>query len=203
MHFAHFRKKATTSLKKSSKTLGASRNIKEMLHRDSSPTIAPATPAVKPFSAPTSSQAKEASGPSAMEVDSGASTKLAIVGEQVTQESAAHQMAEAPAKDAIGSGKAVVEGGTSAEDGTSAPKKTIEFPKIVYLVLTPGSTSLVPGAAPTSPTCGLEELLRQAEILQGNSVSFGKLIAKSATNLKIIALVSFICLFAFHMNIPL
>src|SRR4051812_16494955 len=31
MHFARFRKKATTSLKKSTKTLGASRNIKEML----------------------------------------------------------------------------------------------------------------------------------------------------------------------------
>src|SRR3954465_12766093 len=33
MHFACFRKKATTSLKKSSKTLGDSRNIKDMLHR--------------------------------------------------------------------------------------------------------------------------------------------------------------------------
>ena len=203
MHFARFRKKATTSLKKTSKTLGASRNIKDMLHRDSSPAIAPATPAVKPSSAPTSSQAKEASGPSAMEVDSGASTELAVVGEQATQESAALQMAEAPAKDAIGGGKSVVEAGTSVVGGAPAPKKTIEFPKIVYPVLTPGSTSLVPGAAPTSPTCGLEELLRQAEILQGNSVSFGKLLAESATNLKIIALVSFTLPFAFHMSIPL
>src|SRR3954463_14484430 len=44
------------------------------------PAIAPATPAVKPSSAPTSSQAQEAPGPFAMEVDSGASTKLAVVG---------------------------------------------------------------------------------------------------------------------------
>src|SRR3954462_11319807 len=57
MHFACFRKKATTILKKTSKTLGASRNIQGMLHRDDSPAIAPATPAVKPSSAPTSSQA--------------------------------------------------------------------------------------------------------------------------------------------------
>src|SRR3954462_10160350 len=104
-------------------------------------------------------------------------------------------MAEALAKDAIGRGKAVVEGGTSAEGGVLAPRKTIEFPKIVYPALTPSITSLVPGAAPTSPTCCLEELLRQAEILQGNSVSFSKLLAESATNLKIIALVSYICLF--------
>src|SRR4051812_44164050 len=88
-------------------------------------------------------------------------------------------MAEAPAKDAIGSGKSVVEGGTSAEGGASAPKKTIEFPKIVYRVLTPGSTALVPGVAPTYPTCGLEDLLRQAKILQGNSLSFGKLLVSS------------------------
>src|SRR3954464_15631144 len=114
MHFAHFRKKSTTSLKKTSKTSGASRNIKDMLHRDASPAIAPATPVVKPTSTPTSSQAKEASGPSAMEVDSGSSSEIAVIGEQATQESAAHQMAEAPAKDAIGSGKAVVEAGTSA-----------------------------------------------------------------------------------------
>src|SRR3954462_11442901 len=67
MHHARFRKKATTNLKKTSKTLGASRNIKDMLHRDASPAIAPATPGVKPSSAPTSSQAKEASGPSAVE----------------------------------------------------------------------------------------------------------------------------------------
>src|SRR4051812_23629903 len=106
MHFARFRKKATTSLKKTSK-LGASRTIKDMLHRDTSPAIAPTTPSVKPSSAPASSQAKEASSSSAMEVDSGASTEVAVVGEQATQESAAHQMAEAPAKDAIGSGKAV------------------------------------------------------------------------------------------------
>src|SRR3954465_768317 len=71
MHFARFRKKATTSLKKSSKTLGASRNIKDMLHRDSSP-------AVKPSSAPTSYPVQEAPGPSAMEVDSSASTELAV-----------------------------------------------------------------------------------------------------------------------------
>src|SRR3954468_13401445 len=114
MHFARFRKKATTSLKKYSKTLGASRNIKDMLHHDSSPAIAPATPVVKPSSAPTSSQVQEESGPSAMEVDSGASTELAVVGEQATQESVALQMAEAPAKDAIGSGKAVVGASTSA-----------------------------------------------------------------------------------------
>ena len=50
---------------------------------------------------------------------------------------------------------------------------------------------------------GLEELLRQADILQSNSVSFGKLLAESATNLKIIALVSFSLPFAFHMSIPL
>src|SRR3954470_21469345 len=93
MHFARFRKKATTSLKKTSKTLGASRNIKDMLHRDASPAIAPATPAVKPPSSPISSQAKEAPGPSVMEVDSGASTELAVVGEQATQESATLQMA--------------------------------------------------------------------------------------------------------------
>src|SRR3954462_12031728 len=197
MHFARFRKKATTSLKKTSKTLGASRNIKDMLHRDASPTIVPTTPAVKPTSAPTSSQDKEASCPSAMEVDSGASTELAVVGEQATQESTAQQMAEAPAKDAIGGGKAVVEAGTSAIGGARVPKKTIVYPKIVYPVLTPGSTALVPGAAPTSPTFGLEELRRQAEILQGNRESFAKLLAESATNLKIITLVSFICLLHF------
>jgi hypothetical protein len=201
--FARFRKKATTSLKKTSKTLGASRNIKDMLHRDASPAIAPATPAVKPSSAPTSSQAKEASGPSAMEVDSGASTELAVVGEQATQESTAQQMAEAPAKDAIGGGKAVVEAGTSAEGGALAPQKPFEFPKIVYPALTPSNTTLVPGGVPSSPTCGLEELLRQADILRGNSISFGKLLAESATNLKIIALVSFTLPFAFHMSIPL
>src|SRR3954462_15764091 len=191
MHFACFRKKATTSLKKSSKTLGASRNIKDMLHRDSSPAIAPATPAVKPSSAPTSSPVQEAPGPSAMEVDSGASTELAVVGEQATQESAALQMAEAPAKDAIGSGKAVVGDGTSIEGGTSNPQKPIEFPKIVYPALLPGNTTMVPGGVSSSPTCGNEELLRQTDILRGNNVSFGKLLAESATNLKIIALVSF------------
>src|SRR3954468_5771040 len=112
-------------------------------------------------------------------------------------------MAEAPAKDAIGGGKVVVEASTSAEGGTLAPQKPFEFPKIVYPALTLSSTTLVPGAAPTSPTCGLEELLRQAEILRGNSISFGKLLAKSATNLKIIALVSFTLPFGFHMSIPL
>src|SRR3954469_18033502 len=125
MHFARFRKKATTSFKESSKTLGASRNIKDMLHRDSSPAIAPATPAIKPSSAPTSSQAQEAPGPSAMEVDSGASTELVVVGEQATQESTALQMAEAPAKDVIGSGKAVVGAGTSAEGSAPTPQKPI------------------------------------------------------------------------------
>src|SRR3954470_4252568 len=165
MHFASFRKKATTSLKKTSKTLGASRTIKDMLHRYASPAISPVTPSVKPSSALTNSQAKEASCPSTMEVDSGASTEVAVVGEQATQESAAHQMAEAPAKDAIGSGKAVVEAGTSAVGGAPAPKKAIVYPKIVYPVLTPDSIALVPGAAPTSLTCGLEELRRQAEIL--------------------------------------
>src|SRR3954469_16100488 len=89
MNFARFRKKATTSLKKTSKTLGASRTIKDMLHRYASPAIAPATPSVKPSYAPTSLQAKEASSPSAMEVDSGASTEIAVVGEQATQESVA------------------------------------------------------------------------------------------------------------------
>src|SRR3954462_9209415 len=128
-----------------------------MLHCDASPSIAPVTPTVKPSSSPASSQTKEAAGPSAMQVDSGASTELAVVGEEATQESAAHQMAEAPTKDAISSGKVVVEGGTSAEGGTPAPKKTIEYPKIVYPVLTPGSTALVPGVATTSPMCGLEE----------------------------------------------
>src|SRR3954465_4810610 len=203
MHFARFRKKATTSLNKSSKTLGAYRNIKDMLHPDSSPSIAPATPAVKPSSAPTSSAVQEAPGPSAMEVDSGASTELAVVGEQATQESAALQMAEASAKDAIGSGKAVMGDGTSAEGGTSTPQKPFELPNIIYPVLTPGSTTMVPGGVPSSPTCGLEELLRQADILQGNSVSFGKLLAERATNLKIIALVSFTLPFAFYMSIPL
>src|SRR4051812_32682766 len=43
MHFARFRKKATTSLKKTSK-LGASRTIKDMLHRDAYPSIAPTLP---------------------------------------------------------------------------------------------------------------------------------------------------------------
>ena len=202
MHFARLRKKATTSLKKTSKTLGASRNIKDMLHRDSSPAIAPATPAVKPSSAPTSSQAQEAPGPSAMEVDSGASTKLVVVGEQATQESAALQMAEAPAKDAIGSGKAAVGAGTSAEGGAPTPQKPFEFPKIVYPVLLPSNTTMVPGGVSSSPTCGIEELLRQADILRGNSISFGKLLAESATNLKIIALVSFTLPFAFHYEYP-
>ncbi len=203
MNFARFRKKATTSLKKSSKTLGDSRNIKDMLHRDSSPAITPATPAVKPSSALTSSQVQEAPGPSAMEVDSGASTELAVVGEQATQESDVLQMAEAPAKDAIGSGKAVVGARTSAEGGASTPQKPFEFPKIVYPALLPSNTTMVPGGVPSSPTCGLEELLRQADILRGNSISFGKLLAESATNLKIIALVSFTLPFAFHMSIPL
>ena len=116
-------------MKKTSKTLGASRNIKDMLHHDVSPHASPAialvTPSVQPMSAPTSSQAKDASGPSAMEVDSGASTELTVVDEQATQESAATQMAEAPAKDAIGSGKAVVVSGMSAEGGASAPRKPL------------------------------------------------------------------------------
>ena len=158
MHFARFRKKATTSLKKTSK-LGASRTIKDMLHHDASTAIAPATPSVKPSSAPTSSQAKEASGPSAMEVDSGSSTEVAVVGEHVTQESVVHQMAEAPAKDAIGSGKAAVGDGTSAEGGTPTPQKPFELPKIVYPTLVPSNTSMVPGGVLSSLTCGIEELL--------------------------------------------
>src|SRR3954468_22651799 len=162
MHFTRFRKKAATILKKTSKTSGASQNIKDMLHRDASPAIAPATPAVKPSSAPTSSQAKEAPCPSAMEVDSGPSTELAFVGEQATQESTAQLMAEAPAKDAIGGGKALVEASTSAEGGALAPQKPFEFPKIVYPALTPSNTTLALGGVPSSPTCGLEELLRQA-----------------------------------------
>src|SRR4051812_37064193 len=203
MHFARFRKKATTSLKKTSKTLGASRNIKDMLHRYASPAITPATPAIKPSSTPTSSQAKEAPGPFVMEVDSGASTELAVVDEKAMQESTAQQMDEAPAKDAISGGKAVVEAGTSAEGGALAPQKPFEFPKIVYPALTPSNTILVSGGVPSSSTCGLEDLLRQADILQGNSISFGKLLAESDTNLKIIALVSFTLPFAFHMSIPL
>src|SRR3954468_22721075 len=202
MHFSHFRKKATTSLKKSSKTLGASRNIKDMLHRDPSPAIAPATPAFKPSSAPTSSQAQEAPGPSAMEVDSGASTELAVFGEQATQESTALQMVEAPAKDAIGSGKAVVGAGTSAEGDAPTPQKPFEFPKIVYPVLLPSNTTMVAGGVPSSPTCGIEELLRQADILRGNSISFGKLLAESATNPKIIALVSFYFAFCISYEYP-
>src|SRR3954469_9612923 len=202
MHFARFRKKATTSLKKSSKTLGASINIKDMLHRDSSPAITPATPAFKPSSAPTSSQVQEAPGPSAMEVDSGASTKLEVVGEQATQESVALQMAEAPAKDAIDSGKAVVGDGTSAEGGAPTPQKPFEFPKILYPTLMPSNITMVPGGVPSSPTCGLEDLLRQADILQGNSISFGNLLAESATNLKIITLVTFYFAFCISYECP-
>src|SRR3954470_14373171 len=137
-----------------------------------------------------------------MEVDSGASTELVVVGEQAMQESAALQMAEAPAKDAIGSGKAVVGAGTSAEGGAPTPQKPIEFPKIVYPALLPSNTTMVPGGVPSSPT-RIEELLRQADILRGNSISFGKLLAESSTNLKIIALVSFTLPFAFYMSIPL
>ena len=74
-------------------------------------------------------------------------------------------MAESLAKDAIGSSKAVVVAGTSAEGGASAPQKPLELPKIIFLVLMPGSTTMVPGGVPSSPTCGLEELLRQADIL--------------------------------------
>src|SRR3954462_2555869 len=100
-----------------------------------------------------------------MEVDSGASTELAVVGEQATQESAALQMDEAPAKDAIGSGKAEMGAGTSAEGGTSTPQKPFELAKIISLVLTPGTTIMVSGGMPSSPTCGREELLCQADIL--------------------------------------
>src|SRR3954467_13939830 len=99
-----------------------------------------------------------------MEVDSGASTELAVAGEQATQESAALQMADAPAKDAIGSGKAVMGAGTSAEGGASAPQKPFEFSKIVYPALMPSNTTMVPGGVSSSPTCGLEELLRQEDI---------------------------------------
>src|SRR3954463_4833629 len=112
-------------------------------------------------------------------------------------------MAEAPAKDVIGSGKAVVGAGTSTEGGAPTPQKPIEFPKIVYPVLLPSNTTMVAGGVRSSPTCGIEELLRQEDILRGNSISFGKLLAESATNLKIIALVSFTLPFAFYMSIPL
>ena len=138
-----------------------------------------------------------------MEVDSGASTELAVVDEQATQECAALQMAEAPSKDAIGRGKEVVGAGTSAEGDAPTPQKPFEFPKIVYPTLLASNTTMVPGGVPSSPTCGIEEMLRQADILQGNRISFGKLLAESATNLKIIALVSFTLPFAFHMSIPL
>src|SRR3954471_12099010 len=111
-------------------------------------------------------------------------------------------MAEAPTKDAIGGGKAVVEAGTSAEGGAPAPQKPFEFPKIVYPVLMPSNTNLVPGGVPSPPTCGLDELLRQADILQGNSISFGKLLAESTTNLKIIALVSFTLPFCISYEYP-
>src|SRR3954468_21371924 len=134
-------------------------------------------------------------------MDSGASTELAVVGEQAMQESTAQQMAEAPAKYAIGGGKAVVEAGTSAEGGALVSQKPFEFLKIVYPVLTPSNTTLVPGGVPSSPTCGLEELLRQADILRGNSISFGKLLAESATNLKIISLVSFTLPWVLHLYV--
>ena len=112
-------------------------------------------------------------------------------------------MAEAPAKDAIGSGKAMVVGGTSAEGGASAPRTSTELPKIVYPALIPSSSTLAPGVAPTSPTCGLVELLKQVDILRGNSLSFSKIFAENATNLKIITLVSFACLLHFKSSIPL
>src|SRR4051794_1427674 len=54
--------------------------------------------------------------------------------------------AKALAKGANDSGKTMVEGGTSAVGGDVAPKTPIELPKIVYLVLTPSSSSLVSGA---------------------------------------------------------
>ena len=97
----------------------------------------------------------------------------------------------------------MVGAGTSAEGGASTPQKPLELPKIIFPVLTLGSTTMVPGGVPSSPTCGLEELLRQADILRGNSVAFGKLLAESATNLKIIALVSFTLPFSLRMSIPL
>src|SRR4051812_33274189 len=61
---------------------------------------------------------------------------------------------------------------------------------------------MVPGGVPSSSTCGIEELLRQAVILRGNSISFGKLLAESATNLKIIALVSFYFAFCISYEYP-
>src|SRR3954463_8602387 len=111
-------------------------------------------------------------------------------------------MAEAPAKDVIGSGKAVVGAGTFAEGGAPTPQKPFEFPKIVYPVLLPSNTTIVAGGVSSSPTCGIEELLRQADILRGNSISFGKLLAESATNLKIIALVSFYFTFCILYDYP-
>lgn len=187
---------------KTSKTSGASKNIKDMFHQ-ASPAIAPTTPGVQPAAAPTSSPAKVTSEPSAMEVDPGVAAELAVVDEQATQESTASKVAEAPTKDATGSSKAMVEGGTSAAGGVTAPRTPAEFPKIVYPVLTPSSSTLVPGAASTSPTCGLEELLKQADILRENSLAFSKILAESATNLKIIALVNFVCLLHFIYSIPL
>ena len=130
-----------------------------MFHQGS-PDIAPTTPSIQPATAPTSSPAKVTSEPFAMEVDPGVATELAVVGEQVTQESTASKVAEAPAKDATGSGKAMVEGGTSAEGGATAPKMPTELQKIVYPARTSSSSALDPGAAPTSPTSGLEDMLK-------------------------------------------
>src|SRR4051812_13451470 len=106
-----------------------------------------------------------------MDVDLSTSAEFVISGEQATQESTASKMAEAPAKDAIGSSKAMMVAGASLEGGVSAPRTSTELPKIVYHSLAPSSSTLAPGVASTSPTCGLEVLLRQADILQGNNLS--------------------------------
>src|SRR4051812_5723001 len=66
--FACFRKKASVSLKKTSKTSGDSKNIKEMFVQ-ASPAIAPPNPSIQPSVAPDGSPGKVASEPSAMEVD--------------------------------------------------------------------------------------------------------------------------------------
>ena len=92
---------------------------------------------------------------------------------------------------------------TSVEGRTAAPMIRTELPKIVFLVLTSSIYALAPGVAPTSPLCGLEELLKQAEIVWVTTVAFGKLFAKSASNLMIIALVIFLFLLYFIHNIPL
>src|SRR4051794_21092715 len=105
------------------------------------------------------------------------------------RKSTSSKVAEALANDATESDKEMMMGG-----GPAATTSQAEAPKIVFLVLTTSTSAVAPGAAPTSPTCGLEELLKQAEILRVNIVSFVKMFAESASNLKIIAYASFLCL---------